>query len=94
MLAKLQKEYEILFNKVQFIQAIISETLKINKVKRIIILKRVQELGLKPMSELNKLLQKFANLGPGKVISKPLDAQDNENADEAEAVQQVMVDEE
>jgi len=38
MLAKLQKEYEILFNKVQFIQAIISETLKINKVKRVIIL--------------------------------------------------------
>ena len=41
MLAKLQKEYEILFNKVQFIQAIISETLKINKVKRVIILQRV-----------------------------------------------------
>jgi hypothetical protein len=50
------------------------------------------------MSELNKLLQKFTKLGPGKVISKPIDAQENENENEAEAeaeVQlQVVVDEE
>ena len=90
MLAKLQKEYEILNNKVQFIQAIISETLKINKVKRVIILQCVIELGLKPMSELNKPLQKFARLGPGKIISKPVDAQENEA--EVEAPQQEIVD--
>lgn len=53
MLARLTKEYEILFNKVKFIQAIVSETLKINKVKRAIIIHRVIELGLKPMSEIN-----------------------------------------
>jgi DNA topoisomerase II len=52
MLAKLSKDYEILFNKVKFIQAIISETLKINKVKRNVIIERVIALGLKPMSEL------------------------------------------
>jgi hypothetical protein len=58
----------------------------------------VQELGLKPMSELNKLLQKYVKLGPGKLISKPLDAQDNDILNEVEAepeaLQQVMVDEE
>jgi hypothetical protein len=41
MLARLQKEYEILLNKVQFITAIVSDTLKINKVKRNILLQRV-----------------------------------------------------
>jgi len=34
MLAKLQKDYEILFNKVKFIQAVIAGTVKITKVKR------------------------------------------------------------
>jgi len=70
MLAKLSKDYEILFNKVKFIQAIIAETLKINKVKRNIILERLIALGLKPMSEIMKIMQKFAHLGPGKVTGK------------------------
>ena len=74
MLARLSKEYEILFNKVKFIQAIISETLKISKVKRAIIIQRIQELGLKPMSEINKIMMKYASLGPGKTSAKPADA--------------------
>lgn len=72
MLAKLSKDYEILFNKVKFIQAIISETLKINKVKRSVILQRVIDLGLKPMSEINKVMAKFAHLGPGKGAVKQI----------------------
>lgn len=83
MLARLTKEYEILFNKVKFIQAIISETLKINKVKRSIILQRVVEIGLKPMSEINKVMLKFAKLGMGKTAaSKP--AEEEEEAKEEE----------
>jgi hypothetical protein len=34
MLAKLLKDYEILFNKVRFIQGVIAGNIKINKVKR------------------------------------------------------------
>lgn len=84
MLARLMKEYEILFNKVKFIQAIISETLKINKVKRAIIIQRVQELGLKPMSEINKLMLKYTTLGPGKSSTKPADAQADAPAEDGE----------
>jgi DNA topoisomerase II len=79
MLAKLQKDYEILFNKVKFIQAIISETLKINKVKRNVILQRLQELGLKPMSELNKIMEPFAHLGPGNSAIKAVTEEIAEN---------------
>lgn len=39
MLSKLLKDYELLFNKVRFIQLVISGTIKINKVKRQLILK-------------------------------------------------------
>jgi len=48
-LAKLLKDYEILFNKVKFIQAVISGTIQINKVKRQIIMIRCREIGLKTM---------------------------------------------
>jgi DNA topoisomerase II len=34
MLAQLQKDYEILFNKCRFIQLVIAGTIKINKQKR------------------------------------------------------------
>ena len=37
MLAKLEKEYEILRNKVRFIQSVISGDISINRVKRKII---------------------------------------------------------
>lgn len=33
------------------------------------------------MSEINKIMLKFANLGPGKIASKPVDAQDEEGND-------------
>lgn len=39
MLAQLNKEYEILRNKVKFIQGVITEKLKINKVKRKILIR-------------------------------------------------------
>ena len=56
MLAKLQKEYQTLLNKVRFIQGVISEEIKINRVKRRDVVKRLRQLGLKTWSELNEIL--------------------------------------
>ena len=51
-LAKLQRDYEILFNKVKFIQAVIAGTVTINKVKRQQIMLKCREIGLKTMDQL------------------------------------------
>jgi DNA topoisomerase-2 len=59
MLAKLLKDYEILFNKVKFIQAVITGTIKINKVKRQQIMLKCKEIGLKTMVELNAIMDPF-----------------------------------
>ena len=59
MLAKLLKDYEILFNKVKFIQAVIAGTIKINKVKRQQIMLKCKEIGLKSMVDLNKIMDPF-----------------------------------
>ena len=64
MLARLRKEYEILVNKVKFIQAVIAESLKINRVKRKIIIRAMIEFGLKPMSKINEIMAQFAQVGP------------------------------
>ena len=53
MLARLNKDYEILVNKVKFIQAVIAETLKINRIKRKVIIRSMVDFGLKTMSEIN-----------------------------------------
>jgi len=49
MLARLMKDYELLFNKVKFIQAVIAGNIKINKVKRQLIMKQCKDLGLKTL---------------------------------------------
>lgn len=59
MLAKLLKDYEILFNKVKFILAVIAGTIKINKVKRQQIMLKCKEIGLKTMVELNQIMDPF-----------------------------------
>ena len=43
------KDYELLFNKVKFIQAVIAGNIKINKVKRQLIMKQCKDLGLKTL---------------------------------------------
>ena len=63
MLAKLQKEYEILVNKVKFIQGIISENLCINRVKRKVLIRKLIAFELKPMSEIVAIMDKFLNVG-------------------------------
>lgn len=63
MLARLQKEYEILVNKVNFIRAVNSETLKINRVKRKIIIRAMVDLQLKPMSKINEIMAQFMQVG-------------------------------
>jgi hypothetical protein len=73
MLDRLTKEIQILLNTKRFIKAIISETLKINKVKRFIVIQRLIELGLEPMSEISAIMAKYTNLG-GKV-TKAIDPQ-------------------
>ena len=63
MLARLQKEYEILVNKVNFIRAVNSETLKINRVKRKIIIRAMVDMQLKPMSKINEIMAQFMQVG-------------------------------
>ena len=63
MLARLQKEYEILVNKVNFIRAVTSETLKINRVKRKTIIRAMVDLQLKPMSKINEIMAQFMQVG-------------------------------
>ena len=43
-------------NKVNFIRAVNSETLKINRVKRKIIIRAMVDLQLKPMSKINEIM--------------------------------------
>jgi len=63
-LARLQKDYEILVNKVKFIQGVVSESLRINKVKRRDLIRKMVAFGLMPMSEIHKIMLKFAHVGP------------------------------
>jgi DNA topoisomerase II len=56
MLKKLDKECEILRNKVRFITAIITGELVVSRVKRAIILEKLRSAGYTPMSEIEKLL--------------------------------------
>ena len=60
MLARLMKEYEVLVNKVKFIQGVITESLRINKVKRKVLIESMVEFGLKPMSEIEAIMRRFA----------------------------------
>jgi DNA topoisomerase II len=59
MLANLEREFDLLSNKVRFIRAIISEELKVNRVKKQNILANLQKLGFKPLSKINSILEEF-----------------------------------
>ena len=56
MLAKLLKEFETISNKVRFILCMISEEIKISRVKRGDVVKRLKEMGFKTHSQLNEIL--------------------------------------
>ena len=64
MLARLDKEHEILVNKVNFIRAVNAETLRINRVKRKILVRAMVDMRLKPMSEINEIMAQFMMVGP------------------------------
>lgn len=64
MLARLQKENEILVNKVKFIQGVINEQLRINRVKRKVLVRTMVEFGLAKISDINAIMAKFAAVGP------------------------------
>ena len=81
LLARLRKDYEILVNKVKFIQAVIAEELKINRVKRKVLIKSLVEFGLKPMSQLNDIMAAFAAIGPTAHV-KPIKAAADAGGDE------------
>ena len=72
MLARLMKEYEILVNKVKFIQGVIDENLRINKVKRKVLIRNLVSFGLKPMSEILAIMNKFMRVGPNANTSKAI----------------------
>ena len=56
LLAKLRKEFETISNKVRFILAVINEEIKINKVKRKLVLLKLREMGFSMHSELDEIL--------------------------------------
>jgi DNA topoisomerase II len=56
-LQKLERDHEILVNKVKFIRLVISDELVLRKVKKAVILKKLVEHGLKSMTELAAILK-------------------------------------
>ena len=56
MLAKLLKDFEMLSNKVRFIEGIISEQIRINKVKRKDVIVALKNMGFKTATELDAIL--------------------------------------
>ena len=63
MLARLDKEHEILVNKVNFIRAVNADTLKIRRVQKKVLIRAMVDLGLKPMSKINEIMAQFMNIG-------------------------------
>lgn len=59
MLAQLLKDYEILFNKVKFIQSVIAGTIKISGKQRQLIMQQCKENGLKTWQHLCDIMHKF-----------------------------------
>lgn len=59
MLCSLQRDYELLLNKVNFIRAIIADTLKVTRVKKQVIVANMHKLGLKPLAQINAILKGF-----------------------------------
>ena len=85
MLARLQKENEILVNKVKFIQGVIGDALKINKVKRKVLVRSMVDFGLAKISEINAIMNRFASVGPGahqKAIKAAADGDAQAEADD------------
>ena len=82
-------------NKVKFIQAVIAETLKINRVKRKVIVNNMIELGIKPMSQLNDIMAPFAAIGQQAHVKAIVAAAEaaNEEASGDEAVPEEVVEE-
>ncbi|CDW75314.1 dna gyrase topoisomerase a subunit family protein [Stylonychia lemnae] len=56
LLAKLRKEFEQIENKVRFILAIINEEIRLNKVKRKVVIQQLRAMGLKTATEINDIL--------------------------------------
>ena len=87
MLARLQREHELLVNKVKFIQGVISEEIQIRRVARKPLVQSLVAFGLKPISKINAIMAQFANMGIGKKKVKsagevPEDGEEEENKDE------------
>ena len=87
MLARLQKEHELLVNKVKFIQGVISEEIQIRRVARKPLVQSLVAFGLKPISKINAIMAQFADIGIGKKKVKsagevPEDGAEEENKDE------------
>ena len=64
MLARIQRDLEVLENKVKFISEVNDGKLVLNKVKRQVILQTLVNRGYKKISQINKIMEAFAKLGP------------------------------
>jgi DNA topoisomerase-2 len=56
MLAKLLKDFEMLSNKVRFINGIIKEEIKLNNKKRQVVIQMLKAKGFKTVTELDAIL--------------------------------------
>ena len=88
MLARLMKDYELLFNKVKFIQAVIGGTIKINKVKRQLIMKQCKDLGLKTIDQINSVMSKWIKI---KDIKAVLDSASSQEEQEDEVKEEIPI---
>jgi DNA topoisomerase II len=56
LLARLNKEFETISNKVRFILGVISEEIKVSRVKKRVLIAKLKSMGFKTASELNEIL--------------------------------------
>lgn len=56
LLAKLRKEFETISNKVRFILGVISEEIKVSRVKKRVLVTNLKKMGFSTHSELNEIL--------------------------------------
>jgi DNA topoisomerase II len=78
MLARLRKEFETLSNKVRFILGVISDEIKVSRIKKRVLIQTLKAKGFSTQSELNNIL-------PEKKRPSVVAPDANNDAEEAQA---------
>lgn len=92
MLAKLKKEYETLSNRVRFILGVISEEIKINKVKRRVLIQKLKSLGFNTISELNTILNENKKVTVVQNSEEKIDQDEGEIKEGTMEIDEVLAD--